>query len=212
MIRVAAFDMGTRNFAFSVEEYKINSLPLKIKGAFDINGYPNESYQTFLDQNYKQGSMIHFECIDLLQHLESLGGSDKNNKNIYLALTHILNTFSELWDNVDVFLIEQQMAYGKNKSNIQALRLAQHCQSYFITIYGSFKIIQEFSSTHKTRILGCPIQQRKKHKDRKKFAIQLASDILTQRSDPLYPKFDQLSKKDDVADCILMIQAYKVRS
>jgi hypothetical protein len=196
--------MGTRNFAFSVEEYKINSLPSRIKGAFDVNGYPIDSYQTFLDQTYKQGSLIHFECIDLLQHLES--------KNIYLTLTQVLNTFSELWDNVDVFLIEQQMAYGKNKSNIQALRLAQHCQSYFITIYGSFKIIQEFSSTHKTRILGCPVQQRKKHKDRKKFAIQLASDILTQRSDPLYPKFDQLSKKDDVADCILMIQAYKVRS
>ena len=205
MLRVAAFDMGTRNFAFSVEEYQSKSLPPKIKGAFDIDGCPNESYQKFLNQNYNQGSIIHFECIDLIQQTGI-------EKNIYLALTQVLNSFSKLWDMVDVFLIEQQMAYGKNTSNIQASRLAQHCQSYFITIYGSFKIIQEFSSTYKTRILGCPIQQRKKHKDRKKFAIQLVSDILIQRSDSKYTDFNQLVKKDDVADCILMIQAYKVRT
>jgi hypothetical protein len=205
MLRVAAFDMGTRNFAFSVEEYHSTSLPSKIKGTFDIDGYPNESYKEFLNQTYKQGSIVHFECIDLIQRTGI-------EKNIYLALTQVLNLFSDLWDKVDVFLIEQQMAYGNNKSNIQALRLAQHCQSYFITIYGSFKIIQEFSSTHKTRILGCPIQQRKKHKDRKKFSIQLASDILHQRSDSKYSNFAQLVKKDDVADCILMIQAYKVRT
>lgn len=202
-MRIAAFDMGTRNFAFCVEEYEENELTShKIKPSFDMNGCPNESYTKELEKIYKNGKLIYFEKIDIQQ---------LNTQGIYLTLTYILNNYKLLWDSVDVFLIEQQMAYGKNKSNIQALRLAQHCLSYFYTIYGSFKEIKEFGSTHKTRILGCSFENRKTHKKRKNFSIELASKILCSRNDSLISQFDLLDKKDDISDCILMIQSFKVR-
>jgi hypothetical protein len=203
-MRVAAFDMGTRNFAFCVEEYEtLEDRP--VKAQFDADGCATDVYQTYLDtQVYPRGRLVEMQCIDLKQYCES-----QSISNLYLGLTGVLNAYTRLWDAVDVFLIEQQMAYGHNKANIQALRLAQHTLSYFLTIYGPFRRIQEFPSTHKTRILGCPRTERRTHKSRKIFSVQLATRILSGRDDPLYPTLRTASKQDDVSDCVLMIQAHK---
>jgi hypothetical protein len=203
-MRVAAFDMGTRNFAFCVEEYDPSTVR-RVKAQFDAEGCPTDEYQTYLDTHvYPRGRLVEMQCIDLKQYCES-----QSISNLYLGLTGVLNVYTRLWDRVDVFLIEQQMAYGHNKSNIQALRLAQHTLSYFLTIYGPFRRVQEFPSTHKTRILGCPRAERRTHKTRKIFSVQLTHRILSQRADPLYPTLRTLQKQDDVCDCVLMIQAHK---
>lgn len=204
--RVAAFDMGTRNFAFCVEEIPEAQLSGRaVKPQFDADGCPLEAYQAYLDTHvYARGRLVEMQCIDLKQYCDS-----QSLSNLYLGLTQVLNAYTRLWDKVDVFLIEQQMAYGHNKSNIQALRLAQHTMSYFLTIYGPFRQVQEFSSTHKTRILGCPRTERRTHKARKIFSVQLTSRILAQRNDPLHPTLQTLSKRDDISDCVLMIQAHK---
>lgn len=203
--RVAAFDMGTRNFAFCVEEYE-RSTEQAVKPQFDVDGCASETYQTYLDKHvYPRGRLVEMQCIDLKQYCES-----RSLSNLYLGLTEVLNAYTRLWDMVDVFLIEQQMAYGHNKSNIQALRLAQHTISYFLTIYGPFRRVQEFPSTHKTRILGCPRVDRRTHKARKVFSVQLASRILSRRDDPLFTALQTATKQDDVSDCVLMIQAHKV--
>jgi hypothetical protein len=208
---IAAFDMGTRNFAFCVEyiEYKNNNKNNKNippKPLFDEEGKAVGAYRTHLDQTYTRGKLIECQRIDILEYCHT-----RKISNIYLGLTLILNSFSVLWDKVDVFLIEQQMAYGRNKANIQALRLSQHCLSYFYMVYGSFRVILEWSSTHKTRMLGCPIAERRTHKSRKEFSINLANQILIRRNDPLRTIFQSLFKQDDVSDCLLMIQAYKVK-
>jgi len=200
---VATFDMGTRNFAFCVER-RTKTIP-KFKPTFDIEGHPTEESKVHLEEIYKNGSLIECQRIDLIEY-----GQQHHLNNIYLSLTSILDSFGQLWDNVQVILIEQQMAYGRNKANIQALRLAQHCLSYFYTIYGSFKIILEWPSTLKTRLLGCPRDKRNTHRDRKQFSIQLAEKILKDRKDPLLEIFQSLTKKDDVADCILMAQTYGI--
>jgi hypothetical protein len=204
-MRIAAFDMGIRNFAFCIEDISIDKIPKKVKKTYDEDGCPIGDYKKYVEKVYTVGNLVECQKWDIQEYC-----SEKNIDNIYLCLTVILNKFSKLWDTVDVFLIEQQMAYGNNKSNIQALRLSQHCLSYFYVIYGPFKIIQEFSSSHKTRILGCPYKDRKKHLNRKKFAINLATQILKERKDEQIIKFTKLSKKDDVSDCILMIQSYKI--
>jgi hypothetical protein len=203
-MRVAAFDMGTRNFAFCVEEYEpVHGRPTKPQ--FDVDGRATDSYQTFLDTHvYTRGRLVEMQCIDLKQYCET-----QSISNLYLGLSGVLNAYTRLWDAVDVFLIEQQMAYGHNKSNIQALRLSQHTLSYFLTIYGPFRCVQEFPSTHKTRVLGCPRTERRTHKSRKVFSVQLASRILNQRNDPFSAALGSISKQDDVSDCILMIQAHK---
>lgn len=209
-MRVAAFDMGTRNFAFCVEEFEEMNTTIKPpKPRFDEHGVAVDAYKTYLDDHiYLRGRLVEMQCIDLKAESEALGCPS----NLYLTLTLVLNRFTALWDAVDVFLVEQQMAYGNNKANIQALRLAQHTQSYFWTIYGGFRNIQEFSSTHKTRLLGCPRAQRRAHKLRKAFAVDLCTRLLQIRQDPLYERHTALPKRDDVSDCVLMIQAYKVLS
>jgi hypothetical protein len=209
---IAAFDMGTRNFAFCVEYIPDNvsdtkkPVTIPVKPAFDVEGRALHGYQKYLEKLYQTGYCIECQCIDILEYCKL-----NQISNIYLGLTQILNLFSSLWDKVDVILIEQQMAYGRNKANIQALRLSQHCLSYFHTIYGPYKTVLEWASTHKTRILGCPIVERRTHKSRKQFSIQLASNILKHRNDPIEPVFQSLAKQDDVSDCLLMIQAYKVK-
>jgi hypothetical protein len=146
---VAAFDMGTRNFAFCVEYIPYleieKFLQMKTKPLFDVEGRAIDEYQQALEKIYTKGQLIECQRIDILDFCKSL-----NISNIYLGLTMILDKFICLWDKVDIFLIEQQMAYGRNKANIQALRLSQHCLSYFFTIYGSFREIIEWPSTHKT--------------------------------------------------------------
>ena len=200
---VAAFDMGTRNFAFCVES-GINIPISRIKPTFDVDGNATPEYAQYLETVYRQGNLIECYKVDLVEY-------SKTNRieNIYLALNAILDRFGRLWDATDVILIEQQMAYGRNKANIQALRLAQHCLSYFYTIYGKFKKVIEWPSTHKTRVLGCPLVLRKTHKTRKQFSIDLANRILKERNDQLLERYTSFDKKDDISDCILMIQTYK---
>jgi len=208
---VAAFDMGTRNFAFCVEYIPYREiekfLQMKTKPLFDVEGRAIDEYQQALEKIYTKGQLIECQRIDILDFCKS-----RNISNIYLGLTLILDKFICLWDKVDIFLIEQQMAYGRNKANIQALRLSQHCLSYFFTTYGSFREIIEWPSTHKTRILGCPLAERRTHKSRKQFSIELSLRILKDRKDELETIIANLSKQDDVSDCLLMIQAYKAKT
>ena len=205
---IAAFDMGTRNFAFCVEQVDpMHAQSSKVRPTYDIHGCPTPDFQVVLDQVYRSGRLIECKCIDLLEYCRV-----KKTTNLYLGLTWLLDEYTALWDATDLILIEQQMAYGRHKSNIQALRLAQHCLSYFTTIYGSFKQVEEFASTHKTRLLGCPVEQRKQHNRRKQFAVDLVHRILAQRADALFPIWQAFPKRDDISDCVLMIQARKVQT
>jgi len=205
---IASFDMGIKNFAFCIEEIDREQLPNRINRSFQEDGSPTEEYQTQLDQVYKTGKILDAKNIDLTALLTK----NHSDMDIYKILIQVLDSFSNYWNSTDIFLIEQQMAYGNNASNIKALRLSQHCISYFLTIYGSFKSVEEFSSCHKTRILGCPIKERSKYRLRKHFSISLTQYILEIRKDPYKQIHDILEKKDDIADCLLMIQAYKIKN
>lgn len=205
---ITAFDIGIKNFAFSCEEIDNTQIPNKILRSFDKNGKPNKDYQLVLDKVYNSGKIVYADNIDIVSTLES--NEKENDMNIFKALHKILDSHIKIWDNTDVFLIEQQMGYGKNSSNIKALKIAHQCISYFMTIYGPFKIIVEFSSSYKTRVLGCSFEHRSKYKLRKEFSINLAEYILNSRNDKFIENFKKLKKRDDIADCILMIQAYKI--
>lgn len=204
---ISSFDMGVRNFAFCVQEVLISDLQQikKIKSTFNEDGTCQEEYQKYLYQIYKTGKIIECKNIDLLQNIENL-----EENNLFLSLTDTLNKFICLWDKTNVFLIEQQMSYGKNKSNIQALKLAQHCQSYFYSTYGNFKVIMDYPSQNKTRILGCSLENRKKHKSRKKFAVELAHQIVKYKQQE-NEEFFKIKKKDDISDCLLMIETFKIK-
>lgn len=202
---IASFDIGIKNFAYCVEEFDQSAIPKRILRSFKEDGTPTDEYQQILDLVYRSGRILDSGVINL-----DILSTKTREFEIYSVLTQFLDSKMKLWDNVDIFLIEQQMAYGSN-ANIKALRVAQHCISYLIMIYGTFKKIMEFSSSHKTRVLGCPSEHRSKYKLRKHFSVCLAEYILSYRQDEYHNIFTHLKKKDDVADCILMIQAYKIK-
>ena len=55
-------------------------------------------------------------------------------------LTDVLDEYNEYWDKCQLFVVEQQMSFGK-KTNTKALKLAQHTESYFIFKLQSKKLI-----------------------------------------------------------------------
>lgn len=197
-MRVASFDIGFRNFAFCVEEFEYPSACLQQDVVYTSEGTLHPP--SLLNPLYRHGSIIHLA----LEHFDLDGSA------CFQPLTRLLDGYSTLWDSVDVFLIEAQIAFGKN-ANVKALRISQHVLSYLSVIYGPFKTVVEFSSTYKTRLLGCPLAERKKKRDRKLFSVRACLEIIALKNCPNTTQtFSNFKKKDDVADCVLMVQAFKV--
>jgi hypothetical protein len=112
------------------------------------------------------------------------------------------------------------MSFGK-KVNTMALKLGQHCESYFLFKYGRFKEVIEFPSYYKTQVLGAE-KLKKTTKTgkvsykaidktaRKKWAIDEASTILAEREDfHTLSEITSMKKSDDVSDVIVQLQAFK---
>lgn len=132
--------------------------------------------------------------------------------NVYHAMTQLLDKHLDLWDKVDTILVEKQMFY-KHKPNTLAMRLSQHCLSYFMINFGTFKTIIEYPSQNKTRMLNATWEERKTKPNRKKFAIRKAREILLTRNDILSLAYiEGHTKKDDLSDVICQLEAYKIET
>ncbi len=68
----------------------------------------------------------------------------------------LLEEYKSYFDKCDVILIEQQMSFGAKKYNTLAVKLGQHCMSYFIYKYGKTKKVIEYPAYYKTITLGAP--------------------------------------------------------
>ena len=102
-----------------------------------------------------------------------------------------------------------------------ALKIAQHCWSYFAFRYGRFKQIIEFPAYYKTQILGAhKLETRLKNgkikyksidkSARKKWSVVQTIEILNDRKDSdTMSSLNSNKKKDDLADVITQLQAYK---
>ena len=235
---IASFDIGKKNFAFCVEKVnldKIKSLPkVAIKNRYNQNGTVTDSFKPVLLDIYNSGSICLYKNIDLTEIAATYSKSDSKLKEkkkyvdpeLYIAMTNVLNDYKEYWNLCSYFVIEQQMSFG-TKHNTMALLLGQHCYSYFSIMYMSSVIdkskhIFVYPSYNKTQLLGSEkitVQLRNgstrfKAIDkpmRKKWAVKNALEILTLRNDSEHLKILQTSKKkDDLADVICQLQAFKV--
>lgn len=133
----------------------------------------------------------------------------------------VLDAYRKYWDTCDLFLIEQQMAFRK-KYNTMAVKLGQHCWSYFAIKYGDTKEILEIPAYHKTQVLGAEKTQSATKRGkitwknlgdrpRKKWTSNLSQNIMEIRSDERGIRLlNKTSKIDDRADCICQLQAFKV--
>ena len=221
VVWIASFDIGKKNFSFYVEEINIEDLHLLTNihknERYNANGTPTEKFEKILEQIYKNGKKILLENVDL---------TDNCNPKLYLDpitmhnMTDLLDHYDEYWRQCDVFIIEKQMSFGK-KHNTMALKLGQHCWSYFGIKYGRKCTIIEFPAFYKTQILGAEKQEQttkrgvQKYKAvdkpaRKKWAITQSLNILKTRDDSCtIQQIQTQKKKDDLADVICQLQAFK---
>ena len=206
-IYIASFDIGKKNFAFCIEEMcpqTLQSIPSISKPMrYMKDGSCSAELSSVLHRVCMEGRIILIENIDLTGHCSSKGFDTR----ILINLTNVLTKYESYWNRCFAFIIEQQMSFGK-KRNYMAFKIAQHCFSYFLIQYASFKHILEYPSYHKTRVFGAPKSFSKYQ--RKKWAIEKATEILNQRGDTdTLRLFSSSKKKDDLSDIIVQLQSFK---
>ena len=203
---IASFDIGKKNFAFIIEKVditKINQIQnVPVKNRYIKDGTPSKDFSKLLDELYTCSEVI------LLRNLDITDGCDPKkyfDPRLFINMQDVLDEYREYWDKCDAFIVEQQMSFGRKKNNSMAVKLGQHCQSYFLVNYRDFKNTIEFPAYHKTQILGAPKCERKTKPGRKKWAIKKAMEILHLRNDTETLSQVKLKKKqDDMSDCLLM--------
>jgi hypothetical protein len=221
IIWIASFDIGKKNFAFYIEETNITSL-LNLDNIPKINRYNPDgtttpSFEKLIKNICVNGKTILFKNNDLTKNCNKKSYLDPET---FHNMTDLLDKYKKYWDKCQVFIIEEQMQFGTRR-NTMALKLGQHCYSYFSFNYGRFKQIVEFHSYHKTQILGAQKIKNINKKGkvsykaidkaaRKKWSIEKATQILKDRND--YITIESLTskqKKDDLADVLCQLQAFK---
>lgn len=217
-IWICSIDIGSRNFAFYVEEMNkkvlegIKNIPDQ-KNRYNANGTPTNQMQKILDHVCMEGKTILHKNSDLGTYVEP---------EIFHNMTELLDKYSDYWDKCCCFVVEKQMNFGKRKSNPRATKIGHICQGYFLFRYGRFSNVIEYPAYHKTQILGCEKIKGKKYKNgnyrwksipkpaRKKWSVTKALDILTRRGEEyVINNIETKNKKDDLADTLTQLQSFK---
>jgi len=201
-IRLASFDIGKKNFAQYVEECDVKTLYSlrdryralpKVKQR-RVKGKMNDDILEILREVCLGGTRIHTGVFDLRDDKESDILDMETRRN----LVKHLNKYTPLWNKCDGFIIEQQYFAkfnqrggrgSKTEANIDAIKIAEGTLFWFLDNYPT-KEVMYFSSTFKTQMLGAP---QLKETQRKKWAIQKAKEIYTQRGDDNAVKLYDLS-------------------
>lgn len=222
IVWIASFDIGKKNFAFYIEEFdksEILKLP-KLTNAkrYNADGTTTSVFSKIVEQVCSNGKCILFQNSDLTD------GCKKNSyldPETYHNMTDLLDQYVDYWDQCDAFVIEKQMSFGK-RHNTMALKLGQHCWSYFAFKYSRFKEIVEFPAYHKTQILGAKKLEKNNKKGnlkytsidkpaRKKWSVEKTMDILKSRNDfDTIKNLTSAQKRDDLADVLCQLQAFKI--
>jgi hypothetical protein len=207
-IWIATIDPGKKNFAFIIQEIDFNSFNrinfVKKDDRYDDDGVHTKCFKNNLIEMVKISKVIEWQRIDITCETKKYF----DNKILY-ELTSILDKFKPFWDKCRYIVIEEQMSFGA-KHNTMAIKIAQHCQSYFIFNYFKFKEIIMFPSYHKTKVLGSLKGITKPQ--RKTWSVKLVTEflehILYSTQNDIYKKE---KKKDDLSDCMLMVFAFLIK-
>lgn len=222
IIYCASFDIGKKNFSFYIESFSVSELE-KIKNIPKINRYNADGTATnemkeILQKVYLNGETVLHCNLDLTKNCNKAEILDSET---YHNMVSALDDYKEQLDLCSFIIIERQMSFGK-KMNLMAVKLAQHCYSYFVMRYGREKTVIEFDAFHKTQVLGAPKIGGKTCKNgkvkykamsqiqRKKWAVTRALEILEERNDvEAISNIQKAKKKDDFCDSFLQLQAAK---
>lgn len=224
----ASFDLGKKNFAFYIEEFSASELNnliyIKKENRYKKDGTPTDEFSEILKKVCINGKNILFRNVDLTVGCDKSKKGNGLDPEILHNMNDLLDDYLKYWDYCSFFVIERQMQFNK-KYNTIALKLAQHCWSYFSFKYGRFKHIIDFPAYYKTQILGAKKVEdvsKKKKKDvicyktmdkpaRKKWSEEKAMSILREREDWLtLSDLSSVKKRDDLADVLCQLQSFKV--
>ena len=219
---IASFDIGKVNFAFYVEEVdtreleKMTTIPKNRR--YKSDGTPTDDFERLISSIYLAGNTILYKNLNLTIGTEK---SKYLDPKIYCNMITELDKYRDIFDKCSIIVIEQQMSF-KNAQNTMALKLAQHCHSYFVfrypiievdnIIFDDSKEVVEFPAYYKTQVLGAPKKGGKSMSkpERKKWATEKAIDILMQRGDTeTLEELTTSRKKDDLADTLIQLQSFK---
>ena len=218
---IVSFDIGKINFAFHIEEFdatqleKVKNIP-KIK-RYNVDGTCTKEFENIIDKICMNGKTLLYKNSDISQGCKK--GSTFDPK-LCINMTELLDQYKSYWDRCNKFIIEMQMNFGKRR-NTTAVKLAQHCMSYFLFNYKDANKVIEFPAYHKTQVLGAgkiksvtktgKVTYKAIDKPaRKKWSIDEACRMLSERGEiDIFCDLSTKSKKDDLSDCLLMNCAYK---
>lgn len=159
-----------------------------------------------LNDVYKATSTILIDVISLKNKETKNEVKLKKSKtnldySIFVNLTTILDKYRDYWDKCSIIIIETQMSFG-DKVNVKALKVAQHCYSYFTILYANFKTVLNYPAYHKYHVLECPKGMTKPQ--RKKWAVEKAQEIWVGNDDfSTLQIVSKYRKKDDLCDSFI---------
>jgi len=217
-MKIASFDIGKKNFSFYVEELPTQFFLDDYIPSYNPDGTPTSRCEEYIRSIWSSGSCVLIDNVDLTYGCDS---KMKLDPETFHNMNDLLSSYSDIWDTCDLFIIEKQMMFGK-QTNPMAVKLGQHCYSYFCLKYGRDKQILEFPAYHKTQVLGAEkiktvtksgkVSYKAIDKPaRKKWAVSTALEILSDRQDISTSNIISRSKKkDDLSDVICQLQAWKV--
>lgn len=218
IIQICSIDIGSKNFAFYIEEFNASKLErinnISKDERYNSNGTLTDLMDVLLKEVFVNGKTILHINEDLTKNTDK----DKYlDQQIYYNMIDHLEKYKEYLDKCSYFVIEQQL-----KRNTKAMKLGQHCASYFMIKYGKTKPLIEFPAYYKTTILGAIKTFDKQYKngnikwktlgdkERKKWAISKVFDILSIRGEENALNNIKTKKKQcDLADTNCQLQAFK---
>jgi hypothetical protein len=142
------------------------------------------------------------ERVEMLYYTKVCLNSNKTNNNpIPKTLQIWLESIHSIICDTDFFIIERQLI----RHNPMAGRVFGHMCAFFMTKYSNANVV-EIDPKLKTKIL---CTNKTKTTNIKKWAIDEAKNILTNRNDEASLKIlEKTNKKDDLADVVIQTQAF----
>jgi hypothetical protein len=226
-IVIASFDVGRKNFAQYVEKVPVKkirqlrseyaSLPYQERRR--VKGYMSKCMEKILNDVTNCGERLEMGVYDLCTTSDPDPPYDMGTR---WSLVRHLESFRHIWDQCDVFLIEQQYfstftPKGRKQkgteANVKAIKVGEGVLMWFMIHYPDREVLY-FGSQFKTQILGAPASLTKSQ--RKSWSIKKAKEIFEKRGDAdALEQFRKTKKSgqklDDVSDALTQCQAYKFR-
>jgi len=227
-MKLAVFDVGTRNFAMIIEhtpgeaikklQHGYKHLPAKDKIK---EGRPHASaLQKILEEYYTKCRTVKLELYDPNQGSKE-GLTIQTRKNLF----EFLESHKKDLIGCGFIAIEEQY-YNPRMGviNKPALLLAESCYTWLLLNVPNVPV-EYTPSRYKTALLACPKESLKVDKetglriltkweksDRKKWSIAKAKEIYKLRDDAVMIDYIDGRKGDDVSDCLLMSIAFVLKT